>query len=328
MAETKRQKNEHTFSQEVKEEIASNLIHANKQEVVAFLSGFFKQTGSLIFAGGQMGLDVQTANAAVARKIYQSIKRHFPSLRIEIVVRRMVKLKKQNIYVLRIFDASKQLFKLTHFFDDADGFAQGVPELYRAGNYLHFFLQGIFLGSGSINNLQKTNYHLELVFSEEQYARDIIKCLEPYRIYFKFVMRRKASVLYLKDSTMIGDFLAFLRANNARFHFEDIRISRDMTNSMNRLMNCEIANEQKAMKASEIQIQNILQLEERLGVDYFNDREQIIIEARKTYPEISLAELSDVLLQQYRLQISKSGLNHIFRKFSGQVERLNTRDDV
>jgi len=316
-------KQEYTFSQEIKEEIATALLDVSKQEVCAFLSGFFKQNGSLTFNNGQMGLDVQTANAVVARKVYQVIKRYYASIKVEIVVRRMVKLKKQNIYVLRIFDQTKAFFKQIYFFDE-QGFSFGVPTPYRSGNLLHYYMQGLFLGSGSINNLQQSNYHLEIACSHEVFTFDVMQCMKPYEIEFKQIKRRNLYVLYLKDSTMIGDFLAFMKANNARFAFEDVRISRDMMNSMNRLINCEVANEQKTLKASEKQIANVILLKKNLGKEYFNEREQKIVALRQLHPEVSLTELSELLYQEYNLQISKSGLNHVFRKFAEKAKQITT----
>jgi len=312
---------EHTFSQTVKEEIASGLNKATKAEFTAFLSGFFKQSGVLTLHNQKRGLDVQTANAVVARKVYQEIKRHYPSTSVEIVVRRMVKLKKQNMYVLRVSDAGNTLLQATDFFDDQGGFRFRVPERYRKGNLLHYYMQGVFLGRGSINNLQQMNYHLELSFVQGVYSSDVKACMDAYGITFKEIKRRNAFILYLKDSTMIGDFLAFIKANNARFAFEDVRISRDMMNSMNRLINSEVANEQKAIKASKKQVANIMTIEKHVGESFFNERELVVAQARKKYPDISLSELSDVLYEEYQLQISKSGLNHLFRKFAREAEK-------
>jgi hypothetical protein len=320
-----KQKLEHTFSQMVKEEIATLLGKATKAEFTAFLSGFFKQSGSLRLQGGMRGIDVQTANAVVARKVFQEIKRHYPAIQVDIVVRRMVKLKKQNIYVLRISDPQNTLLVATSFFDAEGGFSFTVPTEYRQGHLFHNYMQGVFLGRGSVNNLQQTNYHLELSFLQADYGLAVKDCMAHYGINFKQIKRRGAFILYLKDSTMIGDFLAFIKASHARFAFEDVRISRDMMNSMNRLINSEVANEQKAMKASKKQVENIRIIEQYIGLQYFNEREQLVATARIQHPEISLNELSDVLFEEYRMQISKSGLNHVFRKFAAEAEKYDVK---
>jgi len=306
----------------VKEEIATTLSKETKSEFTAFLSGFFKQSGVLTLHDQKRGVEVQTSNAVVCRKVYQELKHHYPAISVEIVVRRMVKLKKQNMYVLRITDTNNMLLTATAFFDNNGGFSFSVPTEYRQGHLFHSYMQGVFLGRGSVNNLQQTNYHLELAFLQENYGLDVMACMAQYDINFKQIKRRGSFILYLKDSTMIGDFLAFIKANNARFAFEDVRISRDMMNSMNRLINSEVANEQKVMKASKKQMHNILTIEKNIGLEYFSEREIVVAEARKKYPDISLAELSDVLFEEYHMQISKSGLNHVFRKFAAEAEKF------
>jgi len=311
-----------TFSQEVKEEVAIHLDEATFLDMCAFLAGFMRQNGSLTFSYGQMGVDIQIGNAVVARKLYQVIRKFFPQIQIEISVRKMVKLKKQALYILKIKDSSKEFYWQTYFMNN-EGFITSIPlEYCQNDRYLTYYVQGLFLSSGSINNLHLSSYHLEIALSNEEHARDIQTTLLRHDIQLKIVKRRKQFVLYIKDSTMIGDFLAFLRATNARFAFEDIRITRDMMNSMNRLINCEVANEQKSQKAANKQVDNILYIIDKLGMEKFSEKELLVVDARLQFLDVSLVELSEVLYEQHNLQISKSGLNHVFRKFAKEADEL------
>lgn len=321
---------ERTFSQEVKEEVAINLESATREEIIACVSAFVKQTGSFSFFGGRMVLDIQTSNAVVARKLYQILRQTFSQITIEISVRKMVKLKRQNIYILRIYDTTKQFFEeIDYYYANDQGFSLTIKDEYKQNPaLLSYYVQGLFLGAGSINNLHLASYHLELSFTHEAHALDIIQAVATQGIQFKIIKRRKFFVLYLKDSTMIGDLLAFMHANKARFAFEDVRITRDMMNSMNRLINCEVANEQKTQKASAQQIANIAFLRQTLGKDYFHDREAIIVKTRIQNPEASLLELSEHLYEQHNIQMSKSGLNHFFRKIAKQVEEIKKSSET
>lgn len=322
------EKKEQTFSQRVKEEIAANLNESSFEEATAFLAGFIKQNGSLTFNNMKLGVDVQTANAVVARRVYQLLRKHFSDLTIEIVVRKTVKLKKQTLYVLRIKDEQKLFLKQIHFFDGSN-FLFSIPKEYENNETMLIpYTQGLFLGTGSINNLQLSSYHLEISFAQEEHADDVMAALIPFDILFKKVKRRKAYLLYIKDSTMIGDFLAFVRAIKARFAFEDVRISRDMMNSMNRLINCEVANEQKSQKATEQQINNIEFVQMKLGKDIFNEKEAAIIDMRLLYQDVSLMELAELLSTEKNLQISKSGLNHVFRKIAKQADALRKNEET
>ncbi|MGL5043121.1 MAG: DNA-binding protein WhiA [Culicoidibacterales bacterium] len=318
----KTEKKEQTFSQQVKEEVAANLSDISFSEATAFLAGFIKQNGSLTFNNMKLGVDVQTANAVVARRVYQLLRKYFPELIIEIVVRKTVKLKKQTLYVLRIRDDSKQFLANIHFFDGSN-FLFEMPGAYKLEEKLLVsYVQGLFLGTGSLNNLQLSSYHLEISFAQIEHADGVMAALIPFNILFKKVQRRKAYLLYIKDSTMIGDFLAFLQAIKGRFAFEDVRISRDMMNSMNRLINCEVANEQKSQKATDQQIKNIRFVYAKLGADVFNEKEAAIIEMRLKYQDVSLVELADLLTVEKNMMISKSGLNHFFRKIAKKANDL------
>lgn len=319
-------KNEQTFSKDVKEEIASNFFELTKEEATIFLAGFIRQTGSLVFNNGKMGMDLQTANAIVARRVYQLLRFHFKEIRIEIVVRKMVKLKKQSLYVLKISDDSKQFFEDVYYFDK-DGFDFSIPNICIDNKHLMVgFMQGLFLGSGSVNNLNLQSYHLEISLANEDFGLAIIEEMKKYQLMFKIVKRRKQHILYLKDSTMIGDFLAFMQATNALFAFEDIRITRDMMNSMNRLINCELANEQKSQAATTRQIENTQYVLRKLGRNYFNEKEQSVIDVRFLYQDASLTELSELILEEKKIQISKSGLNHIFRKINKLADQVRANE--
>ena len=164
--------------------------------------------------------------------------------------------------------------------------------------------------------------------TSESLAREVMAEIAKYQVEMKLVKRRNQFVLYIKDSTVIGDFLAFIEAMNARFAFEDVRITRDMMNSMNRLINCEVANEQKSMKATEKQITNIQYLLKKLGREHFNDKEKQVIDMRVLYQEATLTELSEFLLEETRMQISKSGLNHIFRKINKKADDLRASEEI
>ena len=145
-------KNEQTFSKDVKEEVAGDLMSRTLEEVTLFLAGFVQQTGSIVFNNGKMTLDVQTGNAIVARRVYQALRHFYPGIQIEITIRKMIKLKKQAMYVLRITDPTKTFFEDIFYFD-ADGFVQTIPKV-AIGNEALFiaYIRGLFLGSGSVNN--------------------------------------------------------------------------------------------------------------------------------------------------------------------------------
>src|SRR5690606_18748833 len=103
--------------------------------------------------------------------------------------------------------------------------------------------------------------------------------------------RKKGHVLYLKEGEKIIGFLSIIGAHQALLKFEDVRIMRDMKNSVNRLVNCETANLNKAIGAAMRQIENIRLVDREVGLDQLPDKLREVAFARLQNPELNLQEL-------------------------------------
>lgn len=167
------------------------------------------------------------------------------------------------------------------------------------------FVRGCFLGSGSINN-PKNKYHIEVSFSKENYAKDVISILDKYDIHFKLLEKLNVTSIYSKDGEEISRFLAFIGANTSVLNFEDVRVYREMRNNVNRLVNCETANLTKTIGAAVKQIEAIKLVKQKGKFNELSDNLKEIAEARLQYPEASLVELGEKL----NPPIGKSGVNH------------------
>ena len=108
-------------------------------------------------------------------------------------------------------------------------------------------------------------------------------------------------------------------------HFEDIRILRDMRNSVNRLVNCETANLNKTISAAVRQIDNIKYIANTVTVEALPDKLREIAQLRVKYPDVSLAELGEMLSTG---PISKSGINHRLRKIDQIANRLKAGEEL
>jgi DNA-binding protein WhiA len=111
-------------------------------------------------------------------------------------------------------------------------------------------------------------------------------------------------------------------AQNSVFKFEDIRIKRDFNNSINRVMNCEIANEKKTIVASNQQIKDIKLIEKYMQKKDLDERLTNIMNLRKDHPDVSLRELSDLYEQTFKEPLSKSGLNHRLTKIRQLADQI------
>ena len=132
-------------------------------------------------------------------------------------------------------------------------------------------------------------------------------------------------MVYVKESEKIGDFLRLISANVALLYFEDIRIYRDHKNMTNRLNNCEQANVDKIVSSAQKQLNDIKKLEDVIGFDLLDEKLQEVIVYRKKYPDVSLNDLSIIMTEETNKTITKSGLNHRFRKIQEMAKRIDDK---
>ncbi|VTT36343.1 sporulation regulator WhiA [Enterococcus casseliflavus] len=181
------------------------------------------------------------------------------------------------------------------------------------------YLRGAFMASGSINNPETSRYHLEIYSIYEEHNQDICDMLNAYGLNARALERRNGYISYLKGAEKIADFLTLIGATNSMLKFEDVRIVRDMRNSVNRLVNCETANMNKTIDAASKQIDNIEFIQDRVGLQALPEKLQEIAELRLEHPEVSLKELGEMIPSG---AISKSGINHRIRKINEFADHL------
>ena len=169
------------------------------------------------------------------------------------------------------------------------------------------FLRGIFLGSGYVCN-PKIEYHLELILDSKEKSNLVINILKDFELNCKAISRNKQSVIYLKNSNLISDFIGIIGSSIGVIHFEEERVIKEMNNNLNRVINCETANLNKAILNSQKQIEDIQKIKQKGKYDLLNDKLKQVCEAREENPDLSLNELANLI------GISKSGLNNRLRK--------------
>lgn len=170
-------------------------------------------------------------------------------------------------------------------------------------------IRGVYLGSGSINN-PENKYHLEMSLRKEEYAKIIANGLKQFNIKCNIIEKNKERTIYLKDGEEISKILALLGANKSVLRFEEIRVQREMSNKVNRLVNCETANMNKTMNASIEQIEIIRKLKQNGEFEKMDKSLQEIAELRLQNPSASLVELGQMLKEP----IGKSGVNYRLKK--------------
>ncbi|PWJ45356.1 hypothetical protein BV56_1359 [Limosilactobacillus mucosae] len=305
-----------SYASEVKKELTGLQVHLDNAK--AELMALIRMNGSLGIANRNMILNVQTESPAIARRIYSLLKQ-FYQVESEIVVRRKMKLKKNNQYVVRLrYHAQEILSDLGIL----EGFQikEKVPmTLLKDDLMIRSYLRGAFLAGGSVNNPETSRYHLEIYSLYEEHNEMIAQMINRYHLNARTTARRSGYIVYLKEAEKIAEFLQLIGATNGMLKFENIRIVRDMRNSVNRLVNCENANMDKVANASNRQIENIRLIDSMVGLDSLPEKLRAIAETRLAHQEVSLKELG-VLVPGG--PISKSGVNHRLRKLNAYAEEL------
>lgn len=190
-----------------------------------------------------------------------------------------------------------------------------VPSyLVESDDEVRGYLRGVFLSSGSINDPKTSRYHLEFLIERSEEAVFVQKLLNTYLLNAKLLSRDKGFMIYIKEADKISDFLKIIGCSKAVLYYEEIRVYRDAKNKTNRLNNCEQANMDKVLQTAMEQLNYIKILEDNMGVELLDDKTKEALEYRKKYQEASLKELSEIISLETGKKITKSGLNHRFRK--------------
>ena len=174
---------------------------------------------------------------------------------------------------------------------------------------IKWFIKGIYLGSGSINNPEK-KYHLEVGIREKKCAEEVKEYLKKYDIKSNMIEKNNQYAIYLKDSEEISKFLALIGANKSVLKFEEIRVQREMNNKINRIVNCETANLNKTINASIEQIEAIKKLKKNKKFEQLDEPLKEIAELRLKNPNANLVELGKML----KTPVGKSGVNYRLKK--------------
>lgn len=295
-----------TFTTQIKEEITKE--ENNNIEDLTSLCTYLKFNATL----EEDKMTVMVVNASVARWIFKLLKTNYNVL-IKLTTRTMKRFKARNLYILEVKE------KLDLIYKDIDNIFKEINT--SSDEEKKAFLKGMFLACGSINDPKKNQYHLEFLVKEDDDAKLIDDLLNSLKIKSKVLKRDREYMVYVKSSENISDFIKYLGAFNALFYFEDIRIYKDHKNMVNRLNNCEQANVERTLKSSKTILDNIKYLEDNDLLMLLDDRSKEIIEYKKKYPDTSLGELAEIITMETNKSITKSGINHHFRKINALVKK-------
>jgi DNA-binding protein WhiA len=305
-----------SFAAQTKKELT--LIEADACCEKAELSALIRMNGSMQLSSRKVVLDISTENAAIARRIYSLIKKLF-AVHTELLVRKKMRLKKNNVYIVRIPSKVQEILSDLRILSEGFMFNQGIDkEMIRKSCCKRSYLRGAFLAGGSVNNPEGSSYHLEIATMYEEHCKALVELANKFGLNARCIERKKGFIFYMKEGEKIIELLNIIGAHQALFKFEDVRIMRDMRNSVNRIVNCETANLNKTIGAAVRQIDNIKLLQKELGLENLPDKLREVAEIRLMHPDMNLKEVGELL----KGKVSKSGVNHRLRKIDELAEKI------
>ena len=305
-----------SYTTSIKNEIA--FLEKFKSETIAELSGFIRNNGYI----DDNKLFLTTENKKIMENIVSTIKKIY-EIKVEVETKRNLNFSKNDLYLIIINERIDFILKDLGFYNNDLEYLDTPPEyIVGANEEIRSYLRGVFLSQGSINDPKTSRYHMEILISKPKEAIFVQKLLNIFDLNAKILNRDKGYMIYIKEAEKISDFIKIIGATKAVLYFEDIRIYHDKKNRTNRLNNCEQANIDKVVNAAIVQLKNIKELEDNLALELLDDKTKEALYYRKKYPEASLKELSEIISVETGNKITKSGLNHRFRKINELANRL------
>ena len=293
-----------SFSSDIKKELC-DVRELSPQQAEAMLYGIMY--ASRMDEGRPL---IQTENIDLMNAAAELIRAVFPNVRTGIV--RLVK-NSGSLYTLKIRSGWEDIAERFGDFSSISREAvSGGDEESGA------FLRGVFVSCGSVTDPNK-EYHLELVLPENDRTPALLDFIAEHGMSLKETTRggarSKKTVLYAKESELIEDCLTYIGAAN-----HSMEIMQDFRNRVNRSVNCENANLDKTVAASNKSTADIEYIFSTMGADWLSPDLRETARLRVENPEMSLSELCGIFPEK----ISRSGLNHRLKKLSKLAEELRS----
>ena len=308
-----------SFSSEVKEELSEQIAsgrHCRLAETAAILSLCGK---IVITENDRYCVKIQTENLAVARKYFTLLRKTF-NIRAAVSVRKSREVRFYSVIVSKDPEA-RRLLGETCLLDEDGNISECMSPMHhrllRQNCCRRAFIRGAFLAVGSVSDPKKS-YHFEIVCTAPEKARQLQELLASYDVDAKVVLRKRHYVVYIKEGSQIVELLGLMGAHISLMQLENVRIVKEMRNSVNRKVNCETANLNKTVSAAVRQAEDIRYIQEKIGLDKLPMDLEETARLRLEHTEASLKELGDMLFPK----VGKSGVNHRLRKLSQIADDL------
>ena len=315
-----------SFTSKVKTELAdriSNAKHCRVAEIAALIS----MCGNVsIDENDNYTVYIQTDTEVTAKKFRELLWKSFHiDTDVEEKDKQLSHSKKTYIVEIKNNADALEVLKATKIMNSQSEIEEQMNinknEIIKKDCCKRAYLRGAFLAAGSISDPEKS-YHFEIKCTNENKANQIVDILKSFDVDAKTLNRKNKFIVYLKDSEKVVDALNIMEAPIALLEVETIKIDKQMSNKINRQMNCDQANINKTVNASRRMIEDINYIEEEVGLSYLPEKLQQIARIRVENPDASLQDIGDMMVPP----LGKSGVNHRLRKISEIAENLRAEE--
>ena len=302
-----------SFTVKVKEELLSQ-SEIDKPELAAII----KMAGSLGIASSGLTLSITTENAKIARHLYEQLLQLY-GVKSEIRHHQKTNLRKNRVYTVFLDQGVEEILADLHLADSFFGIEVGInPAILSDDEASRSYLRGAFLASGSMREPDSGKYQLEILSVYLDHAQDLAGLMQKFLLDAKTIERKKGAVTYLQRAEDIMDFLIVIGAMEAMNEFESIKLLREARNDLNRATNAETANIARTVTASMKTINNIIKINDSMGIEQLPVDLQEVAQLRINHPDYSIQQLADSLTKP----LTKSGVNHRLRKINKIADEL------
>ena len=310
-----------SFSSAAKDELAG-LPFGSACCRLAELAGLTLAAGLMHLHGAGVRSEIATESPAIAQRVYRLIKALY-AVGPEIERHERRRLNRNFSYHVVLSDdaAARRMLTDIGILGGGDVSIAIKPSLVRLSCCEGAFLRGLFLGCGSVSDPEK-EYRLEFVLGDEALARSAAALLAGADISSRIAERKGKIVVYATEADHISDFLALAGAHAAMLRFESVRVEKEVRNAANRLVNCDTANADRTVRASGRQTDGIRLIESRGRLAGLPKGLRKAAEARLENPDATLERLAQIT------GVSKSGLNHRFRRLEEIAEEIKNREEM
>ncbi len=305
-----------SFTEDVKKDLIStndnNLEAKIEAEAILRLS-----TEISIF---NFKIEASSNNLFVIRRLVTLLKLNY-KFEQEIISRIINRFNKQKIYTLVIYEGAKEIIDDLNLLYDKSKYKEEL----EFDNY-GIYLRGSFLAKGSVNDPKNKNHHLEISSTNDTEIIFLQKLMNELELNGRITKRKNYLVLYIKSLSNIGEFLYRIGARSVMEYYENTIITNEIKASAKRSINLDLANQNKTNLAANEQLYYIDVIETHYDLSKIDEKIKQTMQLRKENPEDSLTELLDIIHEEYDPYLTKSGLNHRFRKIKAMALSVLGKD--